>query len=86
MGGYSYLEFIRNLADRINSDWDGIVADLEAIRSAVLSRSKAFVNMTGDGAGPGHLVTLPRGPCSEICVVSRTNPECASGVSGAAPL
>mmetsp|Transcript_3635 Transcript_3635/g.10465 ORF Transcript_3635/g.10465 Transcript_3635/m.10465 type:complete len:1063 (+) Transcript_3635:286-3474(+) len=47
--GYSNLEFVRKLAARIDSDWDGVVADLEAIRSAVLSRSKAYVNMTADG-------------------------------------
>ena len=63
MGGYSYLEFIRSLADRVESDWDGVVADLEAIRAAVLSRSKAYINMTGDGTGrmttPAHPFSPP---------------------------
>uniref|UniRef100_A0A061S1H5 Presequence protease 2 n=1 Tax=Tetraselmis sp. GSL018 TaxID=582737 RepID=A0A061S1H5_9CHLO len=50
MGGYSYLEYIRKLVARVESEWDGVVTDLEAIRSAVLSRSKAYVNMTADGS------------------------------------
>lgn len=50
MGGLSYLEYVRKLASRVESDWDGVVADLEAIRSAVVSRSKSYVNMTADGA------------------------------------
>ena len=31
-GGLSYLESIRNLAQRVDSDWDGVQADLAAIR------------------------------------------------------
>ena len=31
-GGISYFEYIRGLVARVDSDWDGIVADLEAIR------------------------------------------------------
>jgi hypothetical protein len=32
MGGVAYLDYIRNLANRLDSDWDGIKADLEKIR------------------------------------------------------
>eukprot|EP00873_Tetraselmis_striata_P018587 jgi/Tetstr1/438851/TSEL_027360.t1 len=49
MGGLSYLEYVRKLVARVDSDWDGVVADLESIRSAVASRSKSYVNMTADG-------------------------------------
>jgi hypothetical protein len=38
MGGLSYLEFIRGLAKRVESDWAGVMADLEAIRSSLLTR------------------------------------------------
>jgi Zn-dependent M16 (insulinase) family peptidase len=58
MGGLSYLEYVRKLASRVESDWDGVVADLEAIRSAVVSRSKSYVNMTADGASPAQILPL----------------------------
>ena len=38
MGGLSYLEYIRGLVKRVESDWDGVKADLEAIRKALLNR------------------------------------------------
>lgn len=50
MGGASYLLFLRDLVARIDSDWDGVRADLEAIRSALLCRAGAIVNLTGDAA------------------------------------
>ena len=31
-GGLSYLESIRSLAQRVDSDWEGVQADLAAIR------------------------------------------------------
>ncbi|KAL6747715.1 Metalloenzyme, LuxS/M16 peptidase-like protein [Haematococcus lacustris] len=52
MGGLSYLEFIRSLAKRLEAGpegWEAVRADLEAIRSALLSRAGAVVNMTADG-------------------------------------
>ncbi|KAG2493609.1 hypothetical protein HYH03_008126 [Edaphochlamys debaryana] len=52
MGGLSYLEFIRGLAKRIESDdgWQAVQADLEAIRTALLQRKGALVNMTADSS------------------------------------
>ena len=32
MGGVAYLEFIRGLVARVESDWEGVQADLESIR------------------------------------------------------
>lgn len=32
MGGISYLDYVRGLAQRVESDWEGVQADLEAIR------------------------------------------------------
>lgn len=48
MGGLSYLEFIRGLAKRVESDWEGVKSDLHAIRDALLARSGAVVNLTAD--------------------------------------
>lgn len=40
MGGLSYLEYIRGLAKKVESDegWTEVAADLEAIRKALLQR------------------------------------------------
>ena len=38
MGGLSYLEYVRTLAKRVEGDWAGVQADLEAIRTALLTR------------------------------------------------
>ncbi|CAL5227379.1 g10329 [Coccomyxa viridis] len=48
MGGISYLFFIRKLAQRVESEWDSVKADLESIRSNLLQRHGAYVNLTGD--------------------------------------
>lgn len=47
-GGYTYLEFIRSLARRVDSEWDAVKADLESIRKALVQRSGALVNLTAD--------------------------------------
>ncbi|KAL4419293.1 hypothetical protein ABPG77_008343 [Micractinium sp. CCAP 211/92] len=48
MGGISYLDYVRGLAQRVESDWEGVQADLEAIRKALLQRRGVLVNMTAD--------------------------------------
>lgn len=48
MGGISYLEYIRTLAKRVESDWEGVQADLENIRSALLQSQGTLINLTGD--------------------------------------
>ena len=59
MGGISYLDFIRGLVNRVDSDWEGVQADLERIRGVLLQRRGALVNITGDegalSAASGHL-------------------------------
>ncbi len=39
MNGISGLEFLRELADRVDNDFDSVVADLEAIRAAILNQA-----------------------------------------------
>lgn len=34
MGGLAYLDYIRDLAGRLEADWEGVKADLERIRCA----------------------------------------------------
>ncbi|KAL4856502.1 Presequence protease 1 [Chlorella vulgaris] len=62
MGGVAYLDFIRGLAARVESDWEGVQADLEAIRKVLLQRKGVLVNMTGDERTLG----LAAGPLSSF--------------------
>lgn len=48
MGGIAYLFFLRDLVDRVESDWPGVLADLERLRALLLSRSALVVNATVD--------------------------------------
>jgi len=48
MGGLSYLEYIRELAKRVESNWEGVQSDLEKIRHIILQRSGTIMNLTGD--------------------------------------
>jgi Zn-dependent M16 (insulinase) family peptidase len=50
MGGIENLLFLRELAGRMDSDWPGVLADLEALRRAVVRRDGAVVNLTMDEA------------------------------------
>ncbi|WP_375452753.1 insulinase family protein [uncultured Devosia sp.] len=48
MGGISYLQFVRALVERIDSDWPSVQAALEAIRDTLFRRGRAVVNVTAD--------------------------------------
>jgi len=48
MSGVSNLFFLRQLVDRIDSDWPGVLADLEAIRTLLVNRAGMLVNVTLD--------------------------------------
>jgi Zn-dependent M16 (insulinase) family peptidase len=37
MGGLDYYYYVRDLVKRVDEDWAGVVADLEAIRSAIMA-------------------------------------------------
>ena len=68
MGGLSYLGFIRELVARVDGDWEGVRADLESIRAALLvgaaqgGSDGAIVNATADGrtldASSPHISTF----------------------------
>ncbi|MBW1784483.1 MAG: hypothetical protein JRL30_27540 [Deltaproteobacteria bacterium] len=51
MKGISYLFFLRQLADRMDSDWPGVLSDLEEIRSALINRRYLTLNATLDEPG-----------------------------------
>jgi Zn-dependent M16 (insulinase) family peptidase len=50
ISGITYLFFIRQLLEKIDSDWPSVLASLEEIRSTVLRRSLAVANVTLDAA------------------------------------
>jgi Zn-dependent M16 (insulinase) family peptidase len=50
-GGVSYLEFLRRLIERIDTDWEGVLADLETIRVKLLNREAMLVNATLESDG-----------------------------------
>ncbi len=66
MGGLSFLEYIRQLSKRVDSEWDAVRADLETIRQALLSRCAN--GRGGSGAGRGE-ERGNGGPClrSQVC-------------------
>jgi Zn-dependent M16 (insulinase) family peptidase len=53
LGGVSQLLFLRRLAERLDSDWPGVLADLEATRAALVNRAGVIANVTVDEAGYG---------------------------------
>jgi Zn-dependent M16 (insulinase) family peptidase len=50
MGGVSYLFFLRQLAQQIDSDWPSVLKILEAIRTTLLTGPNALANVTVDAA------------------------------------
>ncbi len=53
LSGVSQLLFLRRLAERLDSDWPGVLADLEATRAALVNRAGVIANVTVDEAGYG---------------------------------
>lgn len=50
MGGVDYLFFLRALIQRLDQDWPGVLADLEAVRAALIQRAGMLCNVTVDQA------------------------------------
>lgn len=48
MGGITYLEAVRALAERVAEDWPSVRADLEILRGLVLNRPGLVLNLTAD--------------------------------------
>jgi Zn-dependent M16 (insulinase) family peptidase len=48
MGGISYLRFLSRLVQRLDSEWESIRSDLEALRSFLLSRAGMTIQVTTD--------------------------------------
>ena len=71
--GVSNLFFLRDLIERMDTDWASIEADLESIRRFLFTRARAVLNITVDGetwsglAGSvdGFLAGLPAGEAAD---------------------
>ncbi len=48
VNGVENLLFLRRLAERIDSDWPGVLADLEAVRGHLVNRAGMIANVTLD--------------------------------------
>ncbi len=72
MNGISGLEFLRTLAERVEKDFESVVADLETIRSVILNQANLLSNVTLDGKTFGSIESplsdmiakLPAGSCN----------------------
>ncbi|CDF37007.1 presequence protease [Chondrus crispus] len=50
MGGVDFLKAVRKLIDRVENNWDSVVADLRTIQQLVVSREGMMVNITTTGS------------------------------------
>ncbi|MCT4628247.1 insulinase family protein [Halodesulfovibrio sp.] len=60
-GGVSYLAFLRSLADKISTDWNAVLADLEQIRATVLKKADALISITAEASGLTAADSLVKG-------------------------
>lgn len=51
MGGIEYLFFLRKLSEAVDRNWEGVLEKLETVRSILVSRKGALVNVTLDQEG-----------------------------------
>lgn len=50
MSGITNLFFVRELAEKVDSDWDSVLQALEAIRQHLVNRAAMIVNVTTEGS------------------------------------
>ncbi len=51
MSGVTYLFFLRRLAEAVDDDWSGVLANMEEIRSILINRDTMLLNVTLDETG-----------------------------------
>ncbi|MFZ2448554.1 MAG: insulinase family protein [Syntrophobacteraceae bacterium] len=59
--GISYFLFLGRLADRIEKEWENVLADLERVRSILVSRPSMVFNLTVDRKNLGSVRPLLQG-------------------------
>ena len=56
MGGVSQFQYLQRLRGRVETDWESVLADLEALRSLLIQREGAICSLTVEPAGQDMLV------------------------------
>lgn len=59
--GISYLFYLRELAERVRSDWPGVAQDLDVLRRTVIHHSGLALNLTATPEQRGELERLAAG-------------------------
>src|SRR5262249_42071622 len=72
MSGVSYLFFLRELADDIETNWEGVLAALERIRSTLVNRAAMLCNVTAEA---GHLAQFTPQLACFLRALPRTAPK-----------
>lgn len=52
-GGIAYLDYLRELAQRVENDWPGVLADLLRVRGQIVGRSGLLLNLTARAEDKG---------------------------------
>lgn len=60
MGGVSHLQAVRELAHRVDTDWDSVLADLRELHSCIVRAPGMVLDCTADAATGGHVEKLSR--------------------------
>ncbi len=55
ISGLNYLFFLRELAERIDNDWNAVQADLQTFHKALINKNAAICNITIDAANWRHI-------------------------------
>jgi hypothetical protein len=48
MNGLAQLDYLRELTKRVDSDWAGVLADLQTISACLNNRAGSITNLTAD--------------------------------------
>jgi Zn-dependent M16 (insulinase) family peptidase len=76
--GVENLLFLRRLAERVESDWAGVLADLEAIRARLVNRAGLIANVTLDEARYGAFAPRLAGFIGDLPATSQAHDPAAS--------
>lgn len=64
--GVAYLEYIRALAENINSEWPAVLKKLQELRKILLNRKSAVISLTAEADAAERLTALARGLMAEL--------------------
>lgn len=86
--GIEHLFFLRSLAQKIDSDWPSVVADIEELRRAILAQDNLIINVTTDRATLNSCIPSIRRIADALpreCARSARNPWIHEALSACDP-